>query len=70
MEKCVLVVSRAYVKEACGTEHICGSTEVGIARGIHATQMLCKHHSQEEDWVLLLICTWNDFNEKNRTAML
>ena len=32
--------------------------------------ILWEEHSQEEDWVFLLIDARNAFNEENRTAML
>ena len=38
--------------------------------GIHALQLLWKHHAQEEDWGFLLIDTCDVFNEENRTATL
>ena len=63
LEKCVLVMTRAEANEACGTGKLCRGLEVGIEEGIHALQLLWKHHSQEEDWGFLLIDAHNAFNE-------
>ena len=38
--KCVLVVTGAEAKEACGTEYLCGGLEAGIEGGIHLDRLL------------------------------
>ena len=58
------------MKAACGTEQLSGGVEAGIEGDIHAMQVLCQEHSQEENWGFLLIDAQNAFNEENRTAML
>ena len=70
LEKCVLVVTGADAKEACGTEKLCGGLEAGIQGWIHAVRLLWKQDAQEEDWGFLLVELHNVFNEEKRTAML
>ena len=49
---------------------MCGGMEASIEGGIHAMQLLCQQHPQEEDWGFLLVDAQNKFNEENRTEML
>ena len=70
MDKCLLQVTGQEAKAARGTENIARSIEAGIEGGIHAIRMMWQHHSQEEDWGLLLIDARNVFNEENRTAVI
>ena len=60
---CVLVVTGAEEKEACGMEQICVGLEAGIEGGIHAVRLLWKQHSQEEEWGFLLIDARNASNK-------
>ena len=66
----MLVMKGAEANEACGTRKLCRGLEVGIEEGIHALQLLWKHHAQEEDWGFLLIDAHNAFNEENCTSMM
>ena len=70
LEKCVLVVTGAGAKEACGTEQLCGGPEAGIDGGDPRGAAYVEKHDHEEDWGFLLIDARNAFNEENRTAML
>ena len=70
MAKCVLVVTGAEVKEACGTEQLCGGLDAGIEGGVQVVRLLWQQYSQEEEWGLLLIDARNAFNEENRISML
>ena len=69
MSKCVLRVAGQEAKVACGTEQLAGGVEEGMKGGINGMHLLWVQNSQEEDWGLLLIYAWNEFNEENRTAM-
>ena len=70
LEKCVLALTGAEAKEACGMEQLYGGLEAGIEGGIHTVRLLWEHHAQEENWGFLLIDTHNAFNEDNRTSMM
>ena len=70
LAKCVLTVTAAEAKEACGTEQLCGGLDAVIEVGIHAMQILWQNHFQREEWGFLLIAARNAFNEDNHTAML
>ena len=70
LAKCLLRVSGQESKAACETEQLAGDVEAGIEGAIHAARLQWAQHSQEEDWVFLLIDARNAFNEENRTAML
>ena len=70
LAKCVLAVTMAETKEACGMEKLCGGMEAVIEGRIHAVWLLWQQHAQEEDWGFLLIYTRNALNEENCTAML
>ena len=67
---CVLAVTGADAKEACGTEQLCRRLEAGVKGWVHAVQLLCQKHAQEEDWGFLLVDARKAFNEENRTVML
>ena len=69
--KCVLEVTGAEAKEACGTEKLCSGLEDGIEGwGVDAVRLLWHQHYQEEEWAFLLIDAQNAFNEENRTSMM
>ena len=70
MAKCVLVVTGAEVKEACGTEQLCGGLDAGIEGGVQVVRLLWQQYSQEEEWGLLLIDARNAFNEENHAAIM
>ena len=67
MAKCLLQVAGSEAKAACRTIHLTGEVEAGIDGAIHAMRVLWEEHTQEEDWVFLLIDAHNVFNEENRT---
>ena len=69
MVKCTLGVAGQEAKVACGTKQLTGGVDACIKGGIHGMHLLWVQNSQEEDWGLLLIYAWNEFNEENRTAM-
>ena len=70
MSKCLLQVTGLEAKAACRTIQLAGGVEAGIEGAIHAIHILWEEHTQEEDWVFLLIDARNSLNEENRTAML
>ena len=70
LAKCVLELTGAEAKEACGTEKICGGLESGIEVGIHTVRILLQQHAQEKDWGFLLIDACNEFNKENHTAIM
>ena len=43
--KCMLMVTGAEAKEACGKEQLCGGMEAIIEGGIHMVQLLWKQHA-------------------------
>ena len=63
MAKCLLQVAGPEAKAACRTTHLAGGFEAGIEGAIHAMRVLWEKHTQEEDWVFLLIDAHNSFNE-------
>ena len=44
-------------------EQVCGGSEAGVEGGIHGLRILWNQHTQEEDWVFLLIDTLIALNE-------
>ena len=70
MAKCVLTVADKEANKVLGTEQLCRCVGVGIKVGIHVMKLLWKQHSQDEDWLFLIIDAQNKFNEENRTKML
>ena len=57
-------MTKKEVKATCETEQLSGGVEAGIEGDIHAMQVLCQDHYQEEDWGFLLIDARNAFNEE------
>ena len=45
LAKCVLAVTGAEAKEACGTEQVYGVLESGVEGGIHTVRLLWQHHA-------------------------
>ena len=63
LEKCVLAVTGAEAKKACGTEQLCKGLVTGIEGAIHVMRLLWQQNSQEEYWRFLRIDACNAFNE-------
>ena len=70
MAKCVLRVKVQESKSAHEMKQLAGGVEGGIEGGIHDMRLLWAKHSQEEDWVFLLVDAQNTLNEENWMSML
>ena len=70
MAKWVLRVKVQESKSAHEMKQLAGGVEGVIEGGIHDMRLLWAKHSQEEDWVFLLVDAQNTLNEENWMSML
>ena len=70
LAKCVLKVTGAEAKDACGNMQMCAGLEAGIEGAVHAAQALYAEKEDKEEWGFLLVDTANAFNAGNRITCL
>ena len=68
--KCILQACGEGVAHACDVEQLCSGLWGGIEGGVHATTSLWADHQEDVGYGVLLLDTWNAFNDINQTAML
>ena len=70
LAKCVLKVTDAEAKDACGNAQLCTDLKAGIKGAVHAARALFSEKEDKEEWRFLFVNTANAFNTSNRIACL